>query len=146
MRARTVNEEVNFERSQNPKTALDIGGIDLFKNLEKILDELDYEIGQSKFSAGEEWAEFLENNLIGKTITADMKKLPGIDTKTGKSTSKYESGKFTIKVVALKMGEEFGEMYDQYKHIGFVPQIILADEDGGIYSISLRAGQKIYFE
>ena len=146
MRARTVNEAQEFERGKNPKQALGVGGLDLFKDIERRLDELDYEIGTTKFGMSEEWAEDLQKMLVGKTITADMKKLPKFDTKTKKQVGKWGQGEFTIKVVDVKSGEDLSTWYDNYKRVGFSPQILLADDKGNMYSLQIREDQKIHFD
>lgn len=80
MRAKTINE-LNFERGQNPKAAMDIGGINLGK---------DFEIVFKKFI--DEWVKKLEQ-LKGKTITTEMR-LFVLDTNNQLSGWKQE----TIKI------------------------------------------------
>lgn len=146
MRARSVNEVQNFERGQNPKKSLGIGGIDLYSELEERLDDLDMVIGMETMTAGEKWREYLEKALVGKTISAKMRKLPAFNSKKGENTGKYEHKDFTIKVADIKDTEEFRELYNKYKMAGFGHQIVLADEENNIYSLALRVGEKIHID
>jgi len=60
MRAKTINEEQNFERGLDPKQSMDIGGIDFSKQLGELVREWEKNVGKS---------------VLGKTITAIMYEL-----------------------------------------------------------------------
>jgi hypothetical protein len=59
MRAKTINEVQHFERGQDPKAAMNIGGINFNQKFNDFVDE---------------WKASIEKALVGKTITATMKK------------------------------------------------------------------------
>jgi hypothetical protein len=143
MRARFVNEVQNFERGQDPKKSMGIGGINLFDQYEDKIDDLEAALSMTKLSASEEWGEHLRKLLVGKTITANMNKLPSISNK-GIPGTKYERGEFTITIQDVKPGESLEDALD--RNFQVTPQLILADEKNNIYSMKIIEGEKIYFE
>lgn len=60
MRAKTVNEDQNFERGKDPKASLGIGGVEFTKQLGNLVKEWEIGVGKS---------------VLGKTITAIMYEL-----------------------------------------------------------------------
>jgi hypothetical protein len=64
MRAKTVNEEQNFERGVHPKQALGLGGINLARQKYDMKKKLQ-----------QDWDFFLTTILDGKTISAHMNKI-----------------------------------------------------------------------
>lgn len=80
-----VRENLEFERGRNPKSAMGIGGVNPFREFKKDFKQL--------------WEDTLEyfNNMIGKTITAEMEKY-WMDEKHIQQT---EFGEFTIKVESI---------------------------------------------
>jgi hypothetical protein len=74
MRAKTINEEQNFERGLDPRASMDIGGIDFGKQFAKM---------------SEEWEEKVKKSIEGKTITASMTELKqnGTEGRTKKQTA-----------------------------------------------------------
>ena len=56
MRAKTVNENVSFERDQDPKEAMGIGGFTLNDEYKKIEE------------AKRRYRDFVQKNIVGKTI------------------------------------------------------------------------------
>lgn len=61
MKARTVN----FERGQEPKAAMDIGGINLLDELNKLHEELD-----------NKWMALYKSTLKGKKVYGEFKRQP----------------------------------------------------------------------
>lgn len=58
MRAKNVNEDINFERGQNPKATMELGGVNYQGEFDKLFDV---------------WMKELKK-LKGKTITGDINK------------------------------------------------------------------------
>ena len=146
MRARTVNEEQKFERGKNPKEALGVGGLDLYNDVVQRVEDLDYEIGQVKFGLDEKYQEDLEKMLVGRTITAYMEKLMTINPKTGKTVSKSGRGDYTVKIADVKPNDKLSEWHERYKMAGFSPKIMIAGEDGNIYTLQIAQNKKIHFD
>ena len=140
MRARTVNEEVNFERGQDPKESMGIGGINLADEYDEKMYELKYSLDATKEKYDIEWEEYVGEVLRGKTITAEMTKMPTMD-KSGAMSGKHERGKFTVKVQDVKPSDEFSKNIGSNVHI--MPSIIVADIDNNIYQ--MKMDQKISF-
>jgi hypothetical protein len=59
-----INEEINFEKTGNPKSSLDIGGIQLSKVRKDIIDR-----------AKEEWIQWIKDHLLGKTLTGKFNRV-----------------------------------------------------------------------
>lgn len=139
MRARKVNEVQNFERGQDPKKALGIGGLDLQSKFEEFIEDLEMNISMSKLTQDEAWEDFLQKNLVGKTITADLDPLMTIK-KSGKSIPKKPRGEYTIKIKDVKASNELSKSLERFsgEH-----NIIVADTENNMYS--MKKG-KIYFE
>jgi hypothetical protein len=143
MRAKTVNEDNNFERGRNPKAAIGIGGINLFEIYQEKMDDLNNEIAMTKFHANEEWSEFLTKTFVGKKITAHMTRMVTFNIKTKeRSLDGQKSGEFTIEVQDIKPSEDFSDFIG--RNVNIAPQVIVADMDNKIYT--MRLGQKIHIE
>jgi len=82
-RAKFVNEVSGFERHRNPKQALGLGGIDLYQELQDIIERQKYE-----------WKEYLDKLLLGKTVTVNAIRMINSDT----GSKEEGSGNFTFKV------------------------------------------------
>ena len=145
MRARTVNEDVNFERGRNPKKSMDIGGLDLATDYQRRVDEYRQSVEGTTLSHTDEWKEFLRDTLVGKNITAEMKKLPTI-SKSGKTQTPFERGEFTIEVKDVLptwgMGEDFSVHLNEGPFQQTPPKLIVADMDNNMYELSMD--QKIH--
>ena len=76
-----VRENLDFERGQDPKAAMDLGGINFEDQFRKFYDE---------------WTKSIES-LIGKTITADVTR----HWMDENHMSKYEEGTQTLKIVRI---------------------------------------------
>ena len=148
MRAKAVNEVQNFERGQNPKRAIGIGGLDLSKDYQERIDEYYQAIDGITLSHTDEWKEYLKDTFIGKKITAELKKMPGINTKTGKTTGSHEKGDFTITVKDIlptwAMGDDFSAHKPGNPLNSSPPVLIVADMENNMYQMSMN--QKIHFD
>jgi hypothetical protein len=143
MRAKTVNEDNNFERGKNPKAAIGIGGINLSEIYQEKMDDLFNEIAMTKFHANEEWSEFLTKTFVGKKITAHMTRMVTFNLKTKeRSLDGQKSGEFTIEVQDIKPSEDFSDFIG--RNVNIAPQVIVADTDNKMYT--MRLGQKIFIE
>jgi len=143
MRAKTVNEDNNFERGRNPKAAIGIGGINLFDIYAEKMEELEREISMSKINSDTEWEEYLRNTFVGKKVTANMTRMVTFDLKSAnKSLDGQKSGEFTIEVQDIRPGESFSGAIG--RNVTIFPQAIIADTEGKIYT--MRLNQKIYIE
>jgi len=60
MRAKTINEEQNFERGIDPRASMDLGGIKFTTQLYEFVKQ---------------WEENIQKTLQGRTITAVMREL-----------------------------------------------------------------------
>ena len=149
MRAKTVNEDQHFERGKNPKTALGLGGIVLEKELGYRIEETEKEISLVAKAASEEYSEWLRKTFVGKTITAEMHHLPGVNTKTNQSVKSKGSGEFTFKVQDILPGDSITDMLKRGPKDSFTlpvenQTIIVADMENNVYQIKIR--NKIYIE
>ena len=89
MRARTVNENVNFERTGNPKAGLDIGGVKLSYIRKEIIDQ-----------AKDDWIQWVYDYIVGKTITGKFNRIAKI-VDGGYEFSGEDWGDYTVKVKDL---------------------------------------------
>lgn len=148
MRAKKVNEDQNFERGQNPKRSIGIGGLDLRKDYQNRIDDYLQAIDGTTLSHTDEWKEFLSDSLKGKKITAEMKRLPTMDAKSGKSSGGFQKGEFTIEVQDVLptwgMGDDFSVHLGESPFTKTPPKLIVADTDNNMYEMSMD--QKIYFD
>jgi hypothetical protein len=141
MRAKTVNEDNNFERGRNPKAAIGVGGINLSEIYQEKMEELERDIAITKSHANEEWSEFLTKTFVGKKITAHMTRMVTFNLKTKKrSLDDQKSGEFAIEVQDIKLSEDFSDFIG--RHVNITPNAIVADTEGKIYAMGLN--QKIY--
>ena len=144
MRAKTVNEEQNFERGQNPKKAMGIGGLDLKDKFEEMVEDLETDISMTKLTANEGWEEFLKKSLIGKKITSEMTKMPVISIKggkPGKMSEKRITDEFTVVIQDVKSSNELQYALDKFSQY---PSLIIADIENNLYELALK--NKIYFD
>jgi len=148
MRAKAVNEIQNFEKGQNPKKAMGIGGLDLSQDYQRRIDDYMQAIDGITLSHTDEWKEFLKDTLVGKTITAELKKMPSMNAKTGKTSGSHERGEFTIKVKDVMptwgMGDDFSVHNSGSPLSTSPPTLIVADMDNNMYQMSMN--QKIQFD
>ena len=148
MRAKTINEVQNFERGQNPKRALGIGGFDLSADYNIRMEDFKKEVEESAKDYKDTWVEFLRKNLIGKTITAKLTSMPGINKETGKTTGKRETGEFTIILKDIlpsySMGDDFSIHLSGSPLSGSLPTLIVADNNNKLYQMDMN--QKISVE
>jgi hypothetical protein len=143
MRAKTVNEDQNFERGKNVKAAIGIGGVDVKDIYDEKKDDLLRQISMAKTNADEEWEEFLVKTFRGKKITALMTRMTTFNLTTKeRSQEGQKTGEFTIEVQDIKPSGALSEALDRNFEIS--PQVIVADMDNKIYSMKLN--QKIYIE
>ena len=133
MRAKLLNEK--FTEDSDPIADLNIGGVVLINAFTSRRKKLEKDIEKLKTDSHKKWELYLRKILIGKTITAEMDILPAFDSKTMEQKRKGERGKYTIKVVDLRV-ESLEHEYNTH--------IIIADEDHTIYSLSML--KKIYIK
>jgi len=141
MKAIKVFEIQNFERGQNPKKTLDLGGIDLFKEASKRLESLKERKEEIEIEENKNWEMFLQETLVGKKITAKMTSMPawkvnkegGIGAKVG--TRETKDFTITVQDISTENLENFRDMRSA---------IIVADTNNQMYQLYLK--DKIYFE
>lgn len=138
MQAKKVFEVQNFERGQNPKKALDLGGLDLAKQINKRIKDLDERKKEAEIEANQDWDMFLQETLVGKKITAKMTSMPSWkvnkDGGLGERIGTKETKDFTITVQDIHT-ENLSEL---------LLSIVVADMDNKMYQLYLK--DKIYFE
>lgn len=143
MRAKTINEDQNFERGKAAKAALGIGGINLYDLYQDRMRNLEEEISLAKINTNEEWEEYLSKTFVGKRITGIMTRMVTFNIKTKeRSLDAQKHGEFTIEVQDIKPGENLSDAIG--RNVEISPQIIIADMDNKIYT--MRLNQKIYIE
>ena len=119
MRAKTINETQNFERGQDPKAAMDIGGINFNQKFNDFVDQ---------------WENSIEKALVGKTITATMKKFW---TEKGGRSMEGRLQKQTIKLAEIDI-----PMPESFQGSNMFFNSYLTSENGERYEMHLN--QKIY--
>lgn len=128
MRAKTINEIQKFERGQDPKASMDIGGVIFQEIYDKM--SIDLEIKKAKVinKAIKDWTKFVQQTLVGKTITAKMQKLAKIDTKNNnRMIGKTTTDTFTILVMEVIIDKA---VFDKdFRNTS----IIIAGDDNEIY-------------
>ena len=133
MQAKKVFEVQNFERGQNPRKLLDLGGIVLEKETKNRIEEIRKAKKNVEDAANQEWKMYLQKILVGKKITARMTSLQTMDMKThilGERVTKD----FTITVQEVS-SQDLSDL---------LINIAVADTDHNMYALSLD--EKIYFE
>lgn len=130
-----IKENLNekFSEDSDPVTDLNIGGVvlqDLFDETRK--NQLK-QIEKIKKSMHKKYESYLRELFMGKTITANMKRLATYDAKTMKKVTDPAEGKFTIKVIDIAV-EDYDYEYNNY--------IMIAGDDRGIYRLSMN--KKVY--
>jgi hypothetical protein len=143
MRAKTVNEDVNFERGRNPKESMGIGGLELSEEFEERMDQLKMKVDGIKATEDEDWINYLEETFIGKKITAEMTTMPFMNLKSKEMSGKRETGKFSIEVQDIKLTDNLSDIMDSPITRSY-PKIIVADMENNIYEMKMN--QKIYFD
>ena len=141
-----IKESVNFERGKNPKSALGVGGVVLVNELEEKVEELEYQIAMEVKGVSDEWAEWLRDTFVGKTITAQMHHHPAMNMETKKNSPSKGSGEFTIEVQDIVPGDSIEDMFDKEKYARPITEqtVMVVDTDNNIYSIKVK--DKIYIE
>jgi hypothetical protein len=134
MQAKKVFEVQNFERGQNPKASMDLGGIVLEKEKRKRHEALKDAKDDAEVLANQEWEMYLQETLVGKKITAKMTSLPTMNVKTHVMTGKRETKDFTIVVEDISTNELDDNLIN----------IVIADTEHNMYALNLD--EKIYFE
>jgi len=134
MKAKKVFEAQNFERGQNPKASMDLGGIVLEKEKRKRHEEMREAQKDAEVLANQEWEMYLQEILVGKKITAKMTSLPTMNVKTHEMRGKRETKDFTITVQDISTQELSDNLIN----------IVIADTENNMYAINLD--EKIYFE
>ena len=139
MRAKQINEIQNFERGQNPKKSMKLGGIDLDEHLEKRIESLSNEKDELIQKHNEDWDAFLKKTFVGKTITAELQLLPTID-KDGNVKGKTETRIFNIMVQDILVNNSFSSSSGTIS-----TSIVLADMENNLYALR-NLNQRIYFK
>lgn len=134
MKARLVEDTQHFERGQNPKAAMGIGGIILEKEKQKRFEKMKEAQKDAEHIANQDWEMYLQETLIGKKITAKMTSLSTLNVKTHEMSGTRETKEFTVVVEDIST-DNLGEL---------LLNIVIADTDHKMYSLSLN--QKIYME
>ena len=138
MQAKKVFEVQNFERGKNPKSSMDLGGINLESQVQERLKKLNEIKGEAAVTANQDWDMFLQETLVGKKITAIMTSMPTFKVKKeggiGEQVGKRETKEFTIIVQDLQ-SDDLSEI---------LSTIVIADTDNKMYNLHLN--NKIYFE
>jgi len=128
---KVVNEK--FTEDSDPIADLRVGGIVLDKFLNQRRKKLGEEKEKLNKKADKDWESYLRKILIGKTITAEMDKLSTFDKKSMQQIGKSERGKFTIKIVDIKV-DNLENPWNDY--------IIVASENKLVYKLNMT--KKIY--
>ena len=134
MKARLVEDTQHFERGQNPKAAMGIGGIILEKEKQERLNKMREEQKEAEVIANQDWDMYLQETLIGKKITAKMSSLPTLNVKTNLMSGTRETRVFTIVVEDIST-DNLGDL---------LLNIVIADTEHKMYNLSLN--QKISIE
>ena len=134
MKARLVEDTQHFERGQNPKAAMGIGGIILEKEKQERLNKMREEQKEAEVIANQDWDMYLQETLIGKKITAKMSSLPTLNVKTNLMSGTRETRVFTIVVQDIST-DNLGDL---------LLNIVIADTEHKMYNLSLN--QKISIE
>lgn len=147
MRARFINEQQHFERGRGPKKTIGIGGIDLSKDYQNRVDSYRKEVKDLTANYTGNYEVFLTEILVGKTITAELRKMPKVNIKSGLTSGSSQSGNFTIMVkdvVPSWHGDDFLVHLSESSMKNSPPTLIIADPDNNMYSMNIN--QKIYIE
>jgi len=119
MRAKTINEELDFERGVDPRASMEIGGINFNKKFNELVDE---------------WIASMEKALVGKTITAVMTKFW---TERGGISKEGRTQKQTIKLAEIDIS-----MPQSFQGTNMFFRMYLTSDDEQRYRMDLN--QKIY--
>lgn len=84
-----INEEVNFERSGNPKRGLDIGGFKLSYIRKDILDQ-----------AKDDWMQWIYDYIVGHTVSGKFNRIAKV-TEDGYEFTGEQWDNYTVKVKDL---------------------------------------------
>lgn len=133
MRAKLISEK--FSEETDPIADLDIGGIVLQPEFRDRKNKLEKDIFNLEVKAKKDWERYLRKLLIGKTITADMQRLASYSSKDMTQKTKSEYGKFTIKVIDIKV-EDLKNEYNNY--------LIIADDEGYVYNLKMTDKFRIH--
>jgi hypothetical protein len=68
MKARLVEDKQNFERGQNPRASMDIGGIVLEKEKRLKHEAMKEAQKDAEIVANQEWEMYLQETLVGKKL------------------------------------------------------------------------------
>jgi len=143
MRAKTINEDQKFERGKDPKSSMNIGGINIYDEYDSKVEALEMALQVERINADNEWSEYLEKTFNGKRITAIMRKLPSLSReKLNVKTIDNEAREFTIVVQDTNSSQALSDGAGRGGY-NIVPTIIIADTDNNMYSMKIN--QKIYF-
>jgi hypothetical protein len=121
MRAKTINELQDFERGLDPRATMEIGGINFNQKFNDFVDQ---------------WEISIEKTLVGKTITAKMKKFW---TEKGGRSMEGRLQKQTIKLAEIDIS-----MPESFQGSNMFFNSYLTAEDGQRYEMDLN--QKIYIK
>lgn len=133
MQAKKVFEVQNFERGQNPKASMDLGGIVLEKESRNRLEKMRDTQREAETIANQEWKGYLQKIFVGKKITARMTSLQTMNMKTHKLSERITKD-FTITVEDI-VTQPLTDL---------LISISVSDTDHQMYSLPLD--EKIYFE
>jgi vacuolar-type H+-ATPase subunit H len=132
MKAKKIFEK--FQEETDPVADMGIGGVVLSDSFDKRRKQAEKELKQVWQNATKKWNAYLQKVFVGKTVTAEMRKLDTFDSKTMERKTAGSFGKFTIKVVSITGVETIEQEYNKH--------VLLVDEDRNIYQLSLD--RKIY--
>jgi hypothetical protein len=118
---------------------LDLGGVDLSKQVEQRLKDLKERKKEAEIEANQNWDMFLQETLVGKKITAKMTSMPSWKVNKeggiGEKIGNRETKEFTITVQDVNSGD-LSEMQ--------LMAVVVADTNNKMYQLYLK--DKIYFE
>jgi len=129
-----LNETQNFERGQDPKAAMGIGGVELMDIFTEKRQLMEDDIEEIKKSYTDLWQDYVREILPGKEITATMSRLPKV-TKDGGTQGKYETKSFTITVQDAMPSNKLGD--EVSRGFSITPALIVADLEGNMYQLNL---------
>jgi len=132
MKAKKIFEK--FSEKTDPIVDMGIGGFKLIDEFNKRRKKLELDTQKLVKKSNISWKRYLRELLIGKTITAEMSRLPTFDSKTMQLKEKGSNWEnFTITVIDLHV-ESIQYSYNN--------SIILAGDDGRVYKLLFDS--KIY--
>jgi hypothetical protein len=143
MRAKSIFENQNFERSGNAKSSMKVGGIIPRIKFDEFVEEFHSQVSMAAVQSDEAWEDYLLDTFLGKTITGKMVKMPTINTSDGRMSGKRETGEFTITVKDIRTTDSLSTVAPPGNNERPL-SILLADSENNMYE--MRPSEKYYIK